>query len=134
MTRRSPRPPQPAIDHARITPGSRWQKNRAEDIGKPPIFVIVDEVVCIATYEMVHYHNEATSRRAHMPLRDFCAGSEHREPDPPTSLVGIEDAPVSGPREIEAPVDLARMFAMVSEIHAVVCASGQRVLPLVGAR
>ncbi len=135
MTDIKRRGPQPQIDPAKVAPGSRWQKNRAEDIGKPPIVVVVDHIQFLADerngYDIVHYWNEATLRRGKMPLKDFCAGSEHREPDPL-----VEEAPVSGTRETveRPPVDMHRLNEMVQEIHAILTAPGQRSLPMVGAR
>lgn len=93
------RPPQPPIPVEEVVPGSRWQKNRVMDAGKPPLFVIVDRVDPAAgsAYAKVHYHNEATQRRAAMWLHDFCARSEHRHPDPEPEPP-IEEPPQSGER------------------------------------
>lgn len=124
MKQHTRRPPQPPIDPARVVSGARFQKNRAEDIGKPATFVIVDAVEYVegqaATYHIVHYHNEATLRRGKMPLKDFCAGSEHREPDPV-----IEEAPTSGTREAEPDVDLRAVNAKLDEILAILKRPGQ---------
>lgn len=114
------RPPQPPIPAERIVPGSRWQKNRACHQGQPPQFDVVDRVETVSTqtgdYDVVYYHNEATLRRGKMLLKDFCAGSEHKEPD------HFEEAPPSGTRETEAEPDVHATLAKHGEILAEILA------------
>ncbi len=113
------RPPQPPIDPALVVPGSRWQKNRAEHLGKPPVFDIVDslepdvDVDGIQTVR-VHYHSSDTGRRGDTLLRAFVKGSEHKmpdtEPDPP-----VIQTPA---RPDDAPATVADVRALAAKVDA----------------
>lgn len=106
-TRRSAAIP---IDPALVAPTTRFAKNRAEHVGKPPIYIVVDEIEDVTdstgTAKKVHFHYEATGRRSSMMLRDFVKGSEHRLPDPEpvVDTARPDDAPatVADVREIKA--------------------------------
>lgn len=120
-TKMTRRPPQPPIDAALVTRGAEFQKNRARDIGKPPVIVIVDGVYAADDCPpVVHYHYKEGGRRGSMPLADFCAGSEHKIPDmPPTQDEPDEPAPVSGVQPAPSDVDrLARIEAKIDNLIA----------------
>lgn len=108
------RPAAIPIDPALVVPTARFIKNRAEHVGKPPIYIAVDEIEDVTdstgTARKVHFHYEATGRRSSMMLRDFVKGSEHRLPDPEPVAVDTarpDDAPatVADVRAIHAKMD-----------------------------
>ena len=92
-TRRSPQPP---IDPALVVAGAPFQKNRADNQGKPPVIVIVEDVAPLAGVPTVAYRYRETGKRQMMALADFCRGSEHKIPD--LVVIPIEGAPEPVPQ------------------------------------
>ncbi len=121
------RPPQPPIDPALVVPGSRWQKNGSEHQGKPPAFVIVDSVTDVTdatgAARVVHYRNEATQRRASMPLKAFCSAAEHKAPD-----IALPPEPIA---EGDMAAEIRALHAKMDEVLSFLRPRGQ--LRLVGA-
>lgn len=93
-TRRSPQPP---IDPALVVAGEPFQKNRADNQGKPPVIVIVEDVAPLAGVPTVAYRYRDTGKRQMMALTDFCRGSEHKIPDPEPVAEPIAVAPPWSP-------------------------------------
>lgn len=93
-TRRSPQPP---IDPALVVTGAPFQKNRADNQGKPPVIVIVEDVAPLAGVPTVAYRYRDTGKRQMMALADFCRGSEHKILDPAPVAEPIAVAPVAAP-------------------------------------
>lgn len=91
------RSPQPPIDPALVVAGSPWQKNRADNQGKPPVIVIVEDVAPLAGVPTVAYRYRDTGKRQMMALADFCRGSEHKIPDPEPVVEPIAVAPTWSP-------------------------------------
>jgi hypothetical protein len=136
----SRRAPQPPIDASLVKPGVKFPKNRADYLGKPTVYDIVDHVETVTdasgTYEKVHYHNSGTGRKGSMAMRDFCAASEHRPPEPDLPPPEPEEpAPVSGVAPVLAVVsaeDMRRIEGKIDEVLAMLRARGPQQLSLLG--
>lgn len=101
-TRRSPQPP---IDPALVVTGAPFQKNRADNQGKPPVIVIVEDVAPLAGVPTVAYRYRDTGKRQMMALTDFCRGSEHKIPDPEPVAETTKVEPATEPAATVADVE-----------------------------
>ena len=137
--RRMPRPSQPKLDPVLVVRGAEFAKNRAKDVGQPQSLIVVDDVVDVGGTPFVHYHYKASGRHDSMILKDFCAGSEHRLPDPPAEPV--EEPPQSGERETEHEPTLRDVYEqgkathmMMAEVLRILKTMGPRQLELTGTK
>jgi hypothetical protein len=139
-TRRRPQPP---IDPALVQPMTRWQKNRADNQGRPPVFVVVDVVETVTDgngcHNVVHYHREDTGRNGSMPMTSFCSAAEHKVPDPEPDLLPepgepIDEPPPSGVAPIGTAdgVLLHEVHAMLGEVLAILRKQPTGQLNLIG--